>query len=168
MGIFGAWSVIKMAYIDKSKTDDWATPKKLYQYLNRVYHFDFDPCPLNATFDGLTINWGKSNFVNPPYSMNTEFIKKAYSEYLKGNLVVLLIPSRTDTRYFHEYCMKASEIILIKGRLRFNDTNPAPFASLLVIFDPTAKHNTPILKALDQTELEGIIQSKFELCEAIV
>lgn len=78
--------------------------------------------------------------MNPPYSQIADWIKKAYEESLKGVTVVCLIPSRTDTRYWHSYCMKASEIRFIKGRLKFsNNKNSAPFPSAIVIFRPNIK-----------------------------
>jgi len=49
-------------------SDNWATPKEFYNQLNKEFNFDFDPCPLHSTFDGLKTEWGKVNFVNPPYS----------------------------------------------------------------------------------------------------
>ena len=60
------------------KTDDWQTPQWLYDELNDEFDFDFDPCPLNSTFDGLLCDWGKRNFINPPYSNVKGFLKKAH------------------------------------------------------------------------------------------
>ena len=79
--------------------------------------------------------------MNPPYSKEIGiWLKKAYEESLKRSKVICLIPSRTDTIYWHEYCMKASEIRFIKGRLKFGDsTNSAPFLSAIVIFDKDSK-----------------------------
>lgn len=77
---------------------DWKTPKKLYQELNRIFEFDFDPCPANPKFDGLSIEWKNSNYVNPPYGTElSKWLKKCFEESKKGKLVVVLIPSRTDT-----------------------------------------------------------------------
>jgi len=120
-----------------SASDNWKTPDDVYRKLDQEFHFDFDPCPLNEDpdFDGLAIEWGKCNFVNPPYSKIADWCKKAYDEYLKGKTVVMLIPSRTDTKYWHEYIMKASEIRFIKGRLKFgNNKNSAPFPSAIIVF----------------------------------
>jgi site-specific DNA-methyltransferase (adenine-specific) len=91
----------------------------------------------------LILNGGGCNYVNPPYGNEIpKWIKKGYEEYQKGKSVVFLIPSRTDTRWWHDYCMNATEIRFIKGRLKFDDCkNPAPFPSAIVIF-----------KALDQVE----------------
>lgn len=94
-----------------------------------------DPCPPNTLFNGLEIEWKERNFVNPPYSNIKEWSKKSYEESLKGKLVVMLIPSRTDTKWWHEYIMKAKEIRFIKGRLRFQGARyNAPFPSCIVIF----------------------------------
>ena len=115
---------------------DWRTPKAVYQVLDSEFNFDFDPCPPNPQFDGLSINWGESNFVNPPYGREIpKWIKKGYEEYCKGKTVVFLIPSRTDTRWWHDYIMKANEIRFIKGRLKFGDSeNSAPFPSAIIVF----------------------------------
>ena len=129
-----------------SKKMDWQTPPDLYQWLNSLYHFDFDPCPHNPDFDGLNCNWGKSNYVNPPYGRAIyNWIKKGYEEYKKGKLVVFLIPVRTDTRYWHDFLCHATEIWFIKGRLKFvGASNGAPFPTALVIFEPKAKGHTRI------------------------
>jgi hypothetical protein len=117
---------------------DWKTPKALYQALDAEFHFDFDPCPTKPKVDGLKTEWGNTNFVNPPYGKEiSNWIQKGYQENLNGKTVVFLLPSRTDTRWWHEYIMKAAEIRFIKGRLRFDDQkNPAPFPSAIVIFKP--------------------------------
>ena len=115
---------------------DWQTPDHVYQMLDDEFDFDFDPCPTNPTFDGLSIDWGKRNFVNPPYGRQIpHWIKKGYEEVQKGKLVVFLIPSRTDTAYWHDYIMKADEIRFIRGRLKFKGaTNSAPFPSAIIVF----------------------------------
>ena len=124
---------------------DWQTPKATYDELNKEFHFDFDPCPTNPTLDGLTVEWGNVNFCNPPYGREIpKWIKKGYEEYQKGKTVVFLIPSRTDTKWWHDYIMKADEIRFIKGRLKFGDSkNSAPFPSAIAIFDQ--KHGRQLL-----------------------
>lgn len=119
-----------------SERMDWKTPKAVYQALDAEFGFDHDPCPPNFEIDGLTSTWGGVNYVNPPYGRQLPlFIKKGFEQWQEGKTVVFLIPSRTDTRWWHDYCMKASEIRFIKGRLKFDDQpNPAPFPSCLVIF----------------------------------
>jgi hypothetical protein len=119
-----------------SQRGDWKTPKALYQALNAEFGFDCDPCPPNHTTDGLVMEWGGVSFVNPPYGhVIGKWVAKAYEEATKGKTVVLLIPSRTDTRWWHDYCMKADEIRFVKGRLHFDDApTGAPFPSAIVIF----------------------------------
>ena len=120
-----------------SMRSDWRTPKDIYDKLDNEFRFDFDPCPSNPSFDGLSIEWGKSNFVNPPYgNMIGKWIAKGFEEWKKGKVVVFLIPSRTDTIWWHSFIMKADEIRFIEGRLKFSDYhNSAPFPSCVVIFN---------------------------------
>ena len=79
---------------------------------------------------------GEQVFCNPPYSTIAQWVRKCYLEGTKKNTtVVLLIPSRTDTKYFHNYIYQRSEIRFLKGRLHFNDSKySAPFPSMVVIF----------------------------------
>ena len=125
--------------------DDWQTPDWLYQQLDAEFKFDFDPCPYQATFDGLLIDWGKSNFVNPPYNrtIKPKFVKKAYEQSLKGKLCVLLIPSATGTKQFHELILPNAEVRFLKGRVNFKgynnkgqytDKNKGKHDSMIVIF----------------------------------
>lgn len=125
-----------------STSDHWRTPESLYRKLNEEFNFDFDPCPLNTDpeFDGLRIEWGKINFVNPPYSDWQEWVKKGYEEFRKGKTVVFLLASRTDTVIFHDIILPyATEIRFLRGRLKFigqrNTPRLAPFASMIIIFD---------------------------------
>ena len=137
---------------DDSYRLDWRTPQKLYNSLNQIFRFNFDPCPVNPDFDGLKINWKQSNYVNPPYGRKLGlWVKKCFEESQKGKTSVLLIPSRTDTRYWHKYVMKASEIWFIKGRLKFDDQKyPAPFPNVIVIFkNNEASATYPLIKSVD-------------------
>ena len=87
--------------------------------------------------DGLAQSWaGQVVFCNPPYSQAAQWIEKAYQEGHQTNTtVVLLIPARTDTRYFHNYILNRAEVRFIKGRLKFGGSkNAAPFPSMLVIY----------------------------------
>lgn len=115
---------------------DWKTPKAVYQTLDAEFSFDFDPCPPNPQFDGLSVDWGDANFVNPPYGRELpRWIEKGFGEWEKGKTVVFLIPSRTDTRWWHDCCMKATEIRYVRGILKFDDQpNLAPFPSAIVVF----------------------------------
>ena len=119
-----------------SVRDTWKTPKAVYQTLDAEFHFDFDPCPPNPQFDGLVCNWGHSNFVNPPYGrVIGNWLAKAWQEQLKSKTSVFLIPSRTDTSWWHDYVMNADEIRFIRGRLKFDDQpNSAPFPSAIAVF----------------------------------
>lgn len=79
---------------------------------------------------------GYTVFCNPPYSQIARWVEKAFDEGHKDNTtVVLLIPARTDTRYFHNFIYGRSEIRFIHGRLKFGEAvNSAPFPSMVVIF----------------------------------
>ena len=132
-----------------SNTNEWATPAKLFEDLDREFHFDLDPCSTNENAkcadhytiedDGLTKNWvGRNVFCNPPYGRELpKWVRKCYEESKKPNtIVVMLIPARTDTSYFHEYIYhKAKEIRFLRGRLHFNESKQgAPFPSMIVVF----------------------------------
>jgi len=130
-----------------SNTYEWETPLDLFDKLNAEFHFDLDPCATHEnkkclTFftiddDGLEQEWFGSVFMNPPYgNLIAKWIEKAFLESQKVSIrsVVCLLPARTDTRWFHDYCMLANEIRFIKGRLRFSGMDPAPFPSMIVIF----------------------------------
>jgi site-specific DNA-methyltransferase (adenine-specific) len=131
-------------YMPKSKSDKWGTPKELYDKLNDEFHFDFDPCPITwkvGDVDGLTIEWGKSTFVNPPYSNVAKWIEKSYNEWKKGKTVVMLINAITDTKAFHKYIVNNAEIRFIEGRIKFvnyedpeKKSAPNPKASIVVVF----------------------------------
>jgi site-specific DNA-methyltransferase (adenine-specific) len=111
-------------------SDHWATPKELYDKLNAEFNFDFDPCPLHSTFDGLDPNcmWGKSNFINPPYSrkLKEEFVKHAvdYTKAKPDRVCVMLLPVSTSTKLFHKLIKpNATEIRFIEGRVKFLGVN---------------------------------------------
>lgn len=106
--------------------DDWKTPQNLYDSLDKEFHFD--PCPyMNDAnlWNGLEIEWGKSNFVNPPYSrkLKEEFIRKAYKEYQKGKIIVMLLPVSTSTKIFYEIILPNCEIRFLRGRVKFEGIN---------------------------------------------
>ncbi|CDQ22605.1 DNA N-6-adenine-methyltransferase [Halobacillus karajensis] len=138
----------KMDVHYSSKTNEWATPQDFFDELNTEFNFTLDPCatPDNAKCDkyftekddGLEQSWeGETVFCNPPYGRGIKhWVKKAYQESTKPNTtVVLLIPSRTDTRYFHDYVYHKSEIRFLKGRLKFGDgSGNAPFPSMVAIY----------------------------------
>ncbi len=105
--------------------DEWETPESLYLQLDQEFDFDFDPCPLNPSFDGLNVAWGKRNFINPPYSrkLKEAFIIKAFEESKKGKICVMLLPVSTSTKIFHEVIMPNAEIRFLRGRVKFEGIN---------------------------------------------
>jgi len=127
-------------------SDHWETPEWLYQELDQEFHFDFDPCPLHADFDGLQVEWGSSNFINPPYNRydKPKFIKRALQEWRKGKTCVLLIPAAMGTNDTHDVILNfADEVHFFKGRIAFkgynskgvySDKNKGKHDSMLVVF----------------------------------
>jgi site-specific DNA-methyltransferase (adenine-specific) len=144
-----------------SKSPEWGTPQDLFDKLDKEFKFTLDPCCTHENAkcvthytreeDGLKQDWSKEVvFMNPPYGrVIGKWIEKAYKESLKGALVVCLIPSRTDTKWWHEYCMKG-EIRFIKGRIKFvgenGNSSPAPFPSAIVIFGEKVDPKTEELR----------------------
>ncbi|MBZ6000932.1 phage N-6-adenine-methyltransferase [Leuconostoc gelidum] len=134
-----------------SKKMDWETPQVLFEQLNRKFKFDLDACASDENHkidnyftekdDALVQKWGGNVFVNPPYGRSIgDFIKKAYEEHLRdpNRFIVMLVPSRTDTRYWQDYVIDKSTIKYIRGRLKFEvdgvATDAAPFPSALVVY----------------------------------
>lgn len=126
-----------------SKTDLWETPQDLFDSLNGVYHFDTDVCALpdNAKCshfytpeqDGLAQEWTGVCWCNPPYGREIgKWVKKAA---LSDATVVMLLPARTDTAWFHDWILPSAELKFLRGRLKFGGgQNSAPFPSMLAIF----------------------------------
>lgn len=112
-------------------SDNWGTPPLFYEKLNEEFNFDFDPCPLNTGVitpdkDGLLIEWGNRNYINPPYSQKLKeaFIARAINQSKKGKLCVMLLPVSTSTKVFHTLIKpNASEIRFIQGRVSFIGIN---------------------------------------------
>ena len=135
-----------------SEKMDWETPQKFFNELNDQYNFTLDVASngTNAKTekyftkedDGLKKEWKGRVFCNPPYGREIKhWVKKAHDESKKdyNELIVLLIPARTDTKYWHDFIFnKASKIIFLKGRLKFEvngkSTNSAPFPSALIVY----------------------------------
>jgi site-specific DNA-methyltransferase (adenine-specific) len=128
-------------------SDEWSTPDFLFEMLDEEFHFNFDAAAQEGNCkvafyspDSLNGSWNNKEYqrivwLNPPYSKIGAFMKKAYEESQKGAVVVCLIPARTDTKYWHDYVMKAQELRFVKGRLKFGDSKTgAPFPSVIVIF----------------------------------
>jgi len=158
-----------------SKSDEWETPLEFYNKLNKRFKFTLDPCATHENHkcekyytiedDGLSKSWcDETVFVNPPYGDIAKWVKKAYYESTQnGATVVMLIPSRTDTKYWHDYIMSsASAIYFIKGRLKFKnkviadytgktDVSPAPFPSVVVVFGGLRWSPGPQISTLERT-----------------
>jgi phage N-6-adenine-methyltransferase len=130
-----------------SETIEWSTPKDFFDAINQEFHFTLDVCatkenaklPLFYTKEQNALKqvWRGRCWMNPPYGREIgKWIRKAYISSLSGTLVVCLVPARTDTIWWHKYCMRG-EIRFIRGRLKFGTNGvAAPFPSVLVIFRP--------------------------------
>ena len=118
-----------MKKIHINNDDNYATPPNLYEELNKRFNFDFDPCPYNEgkiLKNGLEIEWGERNYINPPYSqkLKEDFVKKGIQEMKKGKLCVFLLPVSTSTSLFHDYIKpNATSIEFLKGRIKFGKIN---------------------------------------------
>lgn len=113
------------------KSDIWETPKVIYDLYVKEKNF-FDPCPINPKEDGLKIEWKEKNFVNPPYSQIAKWVDKAIEETEKGKTVILLVPARTDTKWFRKLYDYGSYFSFVTGRLKFSDKGSAPFPSVFI------------------------------------
>jgi phage N-6-adenine-methyltransferase len=132
-----------------SEKTDWETPQDLFDKLDEEFNFELDVCATlenakcakfySLVEEGLSNDWHGVCWMNPPYGKEIgRWIEKSYLESQKGATVVCLLPSRTDTRYFHDYCVHG-EIRFIRGRLKFvGAKSSAPFPSMIVIFRPPA------------------------------
>lgn len=129
------------------KSDEWETPQEFYNKLDEEFHFTLDPCCTKENHkcdkfftkydDGLKHSWmNETVFVNPPYSECAKWVFKSWFENFYFNAtVVMLLPARTDTKWFHQYIYGTAEIRFIKGRLKFsNSKDNAPFPSMVVIY----------------------------------
>ena len=141
-----------------SKNENWETPQDFFDALDNEFHFTLDPCAndenhkvpkyFTKEIDGLSLDWGgEITFCNPPYGKQIgKWVKKAYETYKNAwnykykTVVVMLLPARTDTKWFHDYIYNKAEIRFIKGRLKFGGCkNSAPFPSMVVIYNPYLK-----------------------------
>lgn len=126
-----------------SKTDLWETPQDFFDKLNEEFHFQTDVCalPENAKCenfytpeqDGLAQEWSGTCWCNPPYGRQiAKWVRKASESKAT---VVMLIPARTDTAWFHDYIYGKAEVRFVRGRLKFGEAkNSAPFPSMVVVF----------------------------------
>lgn len=147
-----------------SDSNEWQTPPWLFKEYDDLFHFELDAAATKENTlctryftkedDALIQDWKpyRTVWLNSPYGrLIGKFIKKAFLESQKGCVVCCLMPARTDTTWFFNYCTRAAHIHFIKGRLKFiNKTlpsykedesfkvSPAPFPSCIVIFDPNS------------------------------
>jgi phage N-6-adenine-methyltransferase len=134
-----------------SKSNEWYTPRSIFRPLDEEFQFTLDPCCTKESAkckkfytiedDGLSKDWSKETvFVNPPYGIEIkEWVKKSYESSMDGATVVMLIPARTDTSYWHDYIFgKASDIRFMRGRVKFEKqdgtTGDAPFPTAIIVF----------------------------------
>lgn len=133
-----------------SATDEWATPRALFQGLDALYHFETDVCATDKNAlcdnyftkeeDGLSQEWRGVCWMNPPYGKQIGlWMEKAYTSSLHGATVVCLVPARTDTAWWNNYARKG-KVYFIRGRLKFNGSKDnAPFPSAIVVFGEDGK-----------------------------
>jgi len=147
-----------------SKTNEWYTPYKLFDFLDKQFNFTLDPCSTDENAkvlkhytikdDGLSKSWANEVvFMNPPYGGHTaDWLKKAEQERHNGCTTVCLIVSSTDRSYWHEIIDKsADEVWFLRGRVKFGgQKTTAPFASAIVIFRPNEQRS--IKKFIDIRE----------------
>jgi phage N-6-adenine-methyltransferase len=139
-----------------SEKMDWITPRQFFMRLNSDFNFttDVGATKENALLpdylgldngrDALTSEWGAINFCNPPYGRQIgDWVKKGYFESRDGKLVVMLLPARTDTKWFHDWIFgRAVDIIFVRGRIKFsNSKTGAPFPSMVVVYDERRIHH---------------------------
>ncbi len=129
-----------------SERDNWETPQNFFDKLNEEFGFTLDVCAEDDTAkcekyytkkdDAFTKKWKGVCWMNPPYGRGIGvWLEKAYETSQNESTVVCLIPSRTDTKWWHDYVMQAAEIRFVKGRLKFDGhKNSAPFPSAVVVF----------------------------------
>lgn len=147
-----------LAATQTSKTQNWETPKWLFDLLDEEFNFDLDVCATDDNTlceyyfteeeNGLEQEWWGVAWCNPPYGSQAKFwVEKAYKEAEKGNCtVVLLIASRTDTRYFWDY-VRHGEVRFLKRRLKFGGNDgkySAPFPSVVVVFRKGALESSTV------------------------
>ena len=140
------WRAMKSNVVFSRQSDEWETPDDLYAELDQEFHFTHDVCASHVNRkhmpyytiedNALEQAWSGVCWMNPPYSQVGEFVRRAYHAMrAEGAIVVCLVPSRTDTKWWHRYVEGKAEIRFIKGRLKFKGgKSSAPFPSAVVIF----------------------------------
>lgn len=129
-----------------SEKDDWRTPKWLFDKLNAEFDFDVDLCASDDNYlceeyytkerNGMDADLrGKRVFCNPPYGRTKTSKWIRFCANCQADVVVMLLPARTDTKSFHELIYGKAEIRFLKGRLKFGGAkHNAPFPSMIVVF----------------------------------
>lgn len=145
--------------------NEWETPQELFDSLNNQFHFKLDAAASDANhkcmpyltkeMDSLTCDWlvdsgGGAVWLNPPYKGVIKWVDKIVEEQAKGTVIVALLPSRTDTKWFHKVIEHASGVLFIKGRLKFSGKGSAPFPSVIMVF---GLQGANVL--LERAEIEG-------------
>ncbi|WP_454962786.1 DNA N-6-adenine-methyltransferase [Filifactor alocis] len=153
-----------------SKKMDWETPSKLFTKLDNIFNFTLDVAAnkfnrkcdnfYTVETDGLKRGWKQNNgavWCNPPYGREiSKWVEKAYLESISHDTtIVMLLPARTDTKYFHDYIYGKAEIFFLKGRLKFLDAehkenHPAPFPSMIVIYNFNREDLSNINKRVEE------------------
>ena len=140
---------------------DWETPQWLFDKLDAEFHFTLDAAADDSNHkceryytketDGLKSPWAGVVWCNPPYGKQIKkWVEKAWAEKCNCETIVLLIPARTDTLWFHNYILGKAEIRFIKGRLRFSGCAVnAPFPSMVVIYRQDPTEELPLLAWLE-------------------
>ena len=144
---------------NSSQGEEWHTPPDLLEKLYRLVEFDLDPCSpaqpnvktkvhFTKSDDGLSLEWFGNVFLNPPYGSGLKhWIAKAHTEQSNTQTIWALIPSRTDTQWWHNHIAGHADVFFLKGRLRFSKSGTAaPFPSALVIWGATS----PLLMQVQQ------------------
>ena len=132
-----------------SNSAEWATPWSLFELINSVYNFTLDVCanehntkvPNNfysIKDNGLVLDWSGTCWCNPPYGREIDqWVRKALRESEKDidSIIVMLLPARTDTKWMHDYVFNFADLLFLKGRVKFNNMDAAPFPSMLAIYN---------------------------------
>lgn len=148
------------------KNNDISTPKPFYDALNARFGFDFDPCPLNHDFDGLQVDWGEMNFVNPPFSQIGKWLQKAIFELeCYSRRSVFLVTVRTTSKYWQKYVIPfATRIVFLSKCMTFeNYEGPLPVALCLVFFGFDPLIGKPLERKLQFTCPNGEVFTGYRL-----
>ena len=149
-----------------SKNDDWATPEYILNWVRDEYGEFFDPCPFKHNkedWDGLKVEWKDVNYINPPYNNKDKiaFLNRAYEEYKKGKVCIVLIPSSTDLPSFHDMILPHATVLFSRGRVKFKGWNSKGIyienqsgqsGSMILIFD---KNRPKTIGTLDLKHLHS-------------